>query len=108
MDLLDEEPQENFLKKAAKKNLRNSLIALVLLILSIVTFLIGADSVNNNLLSETLVVLFYGLMFIAVALAIITLISSFKAIRKSNKENKNYIAIGIAILILLAVINEVL
>jgi len=109
MNFLNEELQESFLKKAANKNLKQSFIALGLLILSAVIFFIAVDSFypgHSDILSQLLIILFYGLMFLAVIVAIMTLVSSFKTIRKS-KDNKNYIAIGIAILVLLAGIYEI-
>lgn len=110
MNLLDEEIQENNSKKTAKRNLRNSLLALGLLIASGIAFLIGVDSFypgHSDNLSQILIILFYGLMLFAAIVAILSLVYSFKATKKS-KDNKNYIAIGINILVLLALLNEIL
>ena len=109
--MLEEEFQEDFLrKKLANKNLRNAFIALGLLILSGVAFLIGSDSFyldDSDVLIHALIISFYGLALLSFILTVMTLINSLNAVRKM-KDSKNYVAIAITVLILIALGNEIL
>ena len=110
MTMIDKELQDITAKKNSKKNLKRSLLSLGLLILSALTFLIGIDSFylgHSDAVSWTLIILFYGLMALSAILAVLTLANSFSTIN-TTKDNKNYIAIGISILVLLAIANEIL
>jgi CDP-diglyceride synthetase len=110
MTIVDKELHEITAKKNSKKNLRTSLLSLGLLILSGLSFFFGVDSFyprHSELLSRTLIILFYGLMLLSAIVAILTLINSFSAI-KTSKDSKTYVAIGISIFVLVAIAYEIL
>jgi Kef-type K+ transport system membrane component KefB len=96
--------------KSPKRLLRNSLLAMGLLVLSALTFIIGYDSLysmHSKIVSRTLFVLFYALMILAAIVAVLTLKNCFEVI-KTSKDSRNYIAIVICILVLLAIIGDIL
>ena len=109
MTMTDKEFQDITAKMNSKKNLRKSLISLGLLILSGSIFFFAADSFyvgHSHIVSWALIILFYGLMLLSGILAVLTVVNSFNTL-KSTKDSKNYVAIGISILVLLAVANEI-
>jgi len=110
MTMIDKEFQDITAKMTSKKNLRKSLISLGLFILSGPIFFFAADSFylgHSDIVSWTLIILFYGLMLLSAILAVLTVVNSFITL-KTTKDSKNYIAIGISILVLLAVAKEIL
>jgi len=62
---------------------------------------------HSNLLSWFLVISHYFFMIVAAIVAIIAFKRSLAAV-KTFKSNKNYVAIGICVLVLAAVGNEIL
>ena len=110
MTMTDKEFQGITAKMTLKRNLRKSLISLGLFILSGSIFFFAADSFflgHSKIVSWTLIILFYGLMLLSAILAVLTIVNSFSTL-KTTKDSKNYIAIGISILVLLVVANEIL
>ena len=108
--MTDKEFQEITAKMTSKKNFRKSLISLGLLILSGPIFFFSFDSFypgHSSVVSWALIILFYVLISLAAILAILTLVNSFITL-KTTKDSKNYIAIGISILVLFAVAKEIL
>jgi len=109
MTIVDKELQEIAGKKNSK-NLRNSLLSLGLLISSGLSYFLGVDSFypgHSDVVSWTLIILFYGLMLLSAIVAILTLVNSFNAI-KTSKNSKTYVAIGVSIFVLLAIAYEIL
>lgn len=94
----------------SNKNLKRSFLSVGLLILSSVIYLLGMDSLYpglDNTVSWTLIILFYALMAVAALLAVMTFINALSTI-KTRKDKRDYIALGISALVLLAIANELL
>jgi len=109
MTMIDKDLQDNTAKKNSKKNLKNSLLSLGFFIFSGLIFFIGTDSFypgHRDGVSWALIILFYGLLLLSAIFAVLTLANSFSTIR-ATKDSKNYVAIGICILVLLAIANEI-
>ena len=109
MTMTEKEFRDITAKMTSKKNLRRSLISLGLLILSGSISFFAADSFylgHSDIVTWTLIILFYGLLLLSAILAVLTIINSISTI-KTTKDSKNYIAIGISILVLLAVANDI-
>jgi len=97
-------------KKNSNKNLKMSIISVGLLIVASITFFLGIDSFypgHSQIITLTLIVLFYLLMVVAAIVATLTLKKSLDTL-KTSKNSKNYIAIGISILVLLIIDYEIL
>lgn len=108
--MFEEELLEIENKKKATLNLKWAFAGLLFLTLSGIIFLIAMNSFNvghSNLFSWFLVISHYLLMIVAAIVAMIALKKSLNAV-KTFKSNKNYVAIGICILVLAAVGNELL
>ena len=106
--MLEKELQEINNRDNAVKNLKYSLLSLGFLILSAIVFFITVDSFHpgrNKAMGWILVILFYGLTILAAVVATVAFKNSFNAI-KTYKNNKNYIALAISIVVLLAMLNQ--
>ena len=107
--MLEEELTEIANKNEAAKNLKISLLSFGLIILSEVIFVITVNSFgrgHDKIFMWSLVIIFYALKVGAAIAAIIAFKNSYMAL-KSYKNNKNYFAIGISILVLLIFIKQV-
>jgi hypothetical protein len=110
MTIFDNEIREAIEKKNAIKNLKYSLLALGLLILSALTAFIAADMFypgHNILIHWILIFLIIFLAGLAAIIAVLALKKSFTTIKTSH-DSKNYFAIGISILVLLAIVSQII
>jgi len=110
MDILnDEDKLHRFLAKQAAKNLRNAILAISLWFLSAILAFMVADVIAvglNRTIGWGLIILYLGMVVSAGLLALYALVGSINA-NRLVKNRKNYIAMGLSILVLLAVAWEI-
>ena len=107
--MLDQERNEILDSRQSRVNLRQSLFSLGLLILADISFFLALDSFGpgqNKMTPIVLTFTFYGLMTISAILASVT-IKNCATVAKKSKNNRNYIALGICVLVLLSIAAEI-
>jgi hypothetical protein len=109
MTILDKDVEEIPVKRSSGKNLINSLLALGLIMIAQIIYYIIITSVgiaSNFILIWLLAVLFYVLPVIAGILAVLTLKRCLQ-VNKTQRDTKNYVAMGISSVVLLGIANEI-
>jgi hypothetical protein len=108
--MFEDELREITDKADAIKNLKTALLSLGTLILAGSVSYMAMDSFyigHSNMLTWLFIISSYGFMVLAVAIAVIALRGALTAVRTS-RLNRNYFAMAISILVLLAVAVELL
>jgi hypothetical protein len=107
--MLDQERNKIVDSQQSRANLKQSLFSVGLIILADISFFMALDSFGpgqDKMAPTILIFIFYGLMTGAAILAILT-IKNCATVAKTSKENKNYIALGICIVVLLGIAAEI-